>query len=146
MARDHHKEKKKGKKHKHKKEKHKKEGKKSKKRKREERSSSSSSSRSSSGLSAAPAPAPAPAPSFADLYPMPKRRAGPILSAGPISSLPASAGELQRRNERAERFQQSAADLALAAARAAASGDPEGAQAALGLAEAYGAMLDAPSS
>ena len=105
---------------KHKKEKHKK----SDSRKRARSPSSDSDSGSSSGLSTAAnvpaAPVKVTPPSFADLYPMPRRRTGSIASAGPIASLPASAAELQRRNERAERFVASAADVALAAARAAA--------------------------
>lgn len=105
--------------------KHKKEDKKHKKsdsRKRARSPSSDSDSCSNSGL-AAPVPAPLVAPvvkpSVAVLYPMPRRRAGSIASSGPIASLATTATELQRRNERAERFVQSAADIALAAARSA---------------------------
>jgi hypothetical protein len=102
-------------------EKHEKQKKKEKsKKKKRKRDDSSDSSSSSEDRPAPPAPAAPTLPSFADLYPMPRRRAGPI-AAGPIAALPASAGELQRRNERAERFLPSAADLALAAARTAAS-------------------------
>ena len=113
---------KKEKKHKHKKQKKPKKEKKSSDSKKRKRSPSRESSSSSSGLSAAPAPPPAsaPQPTFADLYPMPRRRAGSIASAGPIASMSATSSELQKRSERAERFLPSASDLALAAARAAA--------------------------
>ena len=55
----------------------------------------------------------------ADLYPMPKQRfGGSLASRGAISSLVPTAGELQRRTERAGRFQLSSADAALAEHRA----------------------------
>lgn len=117
----HKKEKKEKKKH-HKKEK--KSGS-SKKRKRSQ-SSDSDGSDSDSGLSftaAAPAAAAVAAPSFADLYPMPRRRVGG-LSAGPIASLPESAAELRKRNERAERFVVSDAEMALAERKKAAAPPP----------------------
>ena len=106
------------KKHKHKSDKKRKSEKKKKDKKRKRSSSSSSDSSDDGGNKSSAAPPPSS--SFADLYPVPKRRAGPI-SAGSIASLPTTASELQKRNERAERFLPSAADEALAAARRAAA-------------------------
>eukprot|EP00900_Chrysochromulina_parva_P005406 jgi/Chrpa1/14867/Chrysochromulina_OHIO_Genome00003861-RA len=111
---------------KHKKEKHKKhhdESKKKKKHKRKRESSSSvseSSSSESSGLGRRELPRSTTSfVSCADLYPMPKRRAFGNVSLSISSSEPLTASEVERRAERTDRFQATAADVALAEHRAA---------------------------
>ena len=127
---------KKGKKKEHKRKKEKKREHKAEKsvRKRKRSSSSSSSddaSSSSSGLPACRSPPrvqPSNASLCADLYPMPKRRA--MGGSSVILAMPSSAQELRRREERASRFVQSAADEALAQHRAAQIAEAKAAQAA----------------
>ena len=118
---------KRAKKEKHKKEKkskHKKHHDESKKKKHKRKRESSSSvsescSSESSGLSRRELPRSTTSfVSCADLYPMPKRRAFGSVSLSISSSEPLTASEVERRAERADRFQATAADVALAEHRA----------------------------
>lgn len=100
--------------------------KKQKKRKRESSSSSSGGDsddgHSADGPPGGPPPRPPVQTDFADLYPMPKRRAfggGSGSIAGLSAGLAPTSSELQRRTERADRFQATAADIALAEHRKA---------------------------